>query len=147
MRASARLVPILVAAALLVPLAGGEIASVATRHVRGLVADPTPLDAASWRVEVPAGVVVCVDATEAGPALFAMRATHGERTISSPLPLPGQGAILDEGAWTLSVDPIAGARFDITVRLAGHQVDCGQEPAAFTITDLSSGCGDGACLL
>jgi hypothetical protein len=140
------------------PLGAGESGTHLTRHLDRLVASPTPLgplvmlgDEGAWRVEVPEGVVVCVNAREDGAAPFTLRATHGDSTLASPVPSLAQSLTLPgPAAWELRADPAFGADVHVTVDLRGAYVECGNQAAAFTLTDLpaSPPCATevGACL-
>lgn len=144
MQARARFTAVALALAFFLPLASGVPTTHAEREVKALVASPSPWgpltaldDSTSWRVEVPEGVVVCVDAIESGAALFDLRATHDGPSLQSPTPALRQSLLLPgPDTWTLTVDPVAGAEVDVHVMLDGHFVDCPNGPASFTITDL-----------
>lgn len=158
MRVRPRSILVFALLVLLLPAAGADVGAHFTRHVDRLVASPTPVgglvvlgDAASYRVEVPEGVVVCVDATESGAAPFTLRASDGARTLASPVPTLAQSLLLPgPSTWTLQVDPAFGAEAHITLDLAGSFVDCGRTSAAFGLVDMdaSSACltEAGACL-
>lgn len=125
--------------------------SYAERRVVGDIAFPVELllrDAVAWRVDVPAGTLVEVSATDAKGSLFYLRAN---RTLSG-LWLPGPSATLaldEAGPWRVEVDPAAGAPVDVRVRFRGYVGDFGGAPAPFSIQDLEPerGCvTPGVCL-
>lgn len=152
MRASARITPVLLGLLLLVPLVGGTSDVVFVRHVERTLASPTPLgpltladDTAAWRAEIPAGVVVCVHAEAATPTPFWLRAQGGDVVLASPTPALQQGFLLPPGAWTVTLDPAAGAKVSIDVTFEGHYVDCVSGAARFSLQDLPSPCAE-ACL-
>lgn len=140
-RTSVLLVALLVA----LPAAGGVTTSHATKRVERVLASPVPPglvldDAVSWRLVVPDGVVVCVDAHEEGAAPFRLLWDEG----GSPVPSFAQSVLLGPGTWTLTLDPVAGADVDVVVELRGAFVDCvNRAPAKFELDDVAS---RGACL-
>jgi hypothetical protein len=133
-----------VALAFLAPAASGDAPTHFVLRVQELLASPTPLagdatlgDAWAWRLDVPEGVVVCVSAREHAVAPFSLSATGGPNPPASPAPALEQGFELQGPAtWTLTVDPALAGPVDVTVDLAGHYVECGNEPAPFDVTAL-----------
>jgi len=137
-RANARLRGAIVLALLVlfVPPGGAETGTHATREVHRGVASPlAPLDdSASWRIEVPPGEVVCVDARSTMGALFSLSWEGPEP--GATLPGVALAHVFPEGVWTLTLDPVAGIDASFLVDFHGAFVACDNAPAPFTITDL-----------
>jgi hypothetical protein len=115
------------------------------RHVWRMVAAPGPVagmsflsDAATYRVDIPAGVAVQVNAASA-TAAFYLR-FYPEGGAPSLVAAPGlQQSILlhGPGATFIEVDPAAGAQMDILVTFRGTVSDVDGAPASFELRDVS----------
>lgn len=114
------------------------------RRIERLVASPTPAgpllllsDAASWRVDVPNGALVHVEAEGSRTAPFYLRVDRMDAPPSTfPVPSSHSGYIVSAGSWRVMVDPAAGANVDITLRMSSA--------APFTLTPIAH---DRACLV
>lgn len=143
--------------------AGGSVTTTdATRHVKRLVASPTPLDTpfwtftplsdrASWKVEVDPMGVVLLDARSSDTSPFFLRYhPWGESGPSSPLPGAAHSPTLSGAvarAWRVDVDPAAGVGVEITVRFTGRLIDDEGRAWPFTLTDVPMpSCPEGTCL-
>lgn len=125
---------------LLVPLGTAGDATVVQRHIARLLASPVPIasDEAAFHVDVPAGVVVTVDARSAPTSVFQLHFQRdGGADEGAPNPSWAQSALLGPGAWSVVVDPVAGAEVKIDVTFGGYVSDVGGAPASFGFYDIS----------
>lgn len=127
-------------------LAAPETGSAFERSIERLVATPTPVgplllgsDQSTWRVDVPLGAIVTVEANGTPTAPFYLRArTMGAAESSFALPTSHAGFFLaGPESWQVSVDPVAGVAVDITIRFRGHVGDATGAPALFTLTPIT----------
>jgi hypothetical protein len=144
-------VVVLVALVLAAPSFAGSTTeqSFAYRHVKRVVASPTPLgalsDDASFAVDVPRGVVVRVFASSGLGSAFVL---HFESASSpdgaSAVPSSSAAALLQgprsgpdvATSWLVRVDPVVGVGFDANVTFSGFVSDVDGEPADFGFRDL-----------